>query len=254
MTEPMQIHVVTPITSAGFRDDAPLAAASPTDCRLTSVFLTLGPTSVESAIDAALAAPGVIDAALRAERHGADAVVVDCMLDPGVDAAREAVGIPVVGCGEVALAAAAEAGPFAVVTVLDRQRRAFVDLVRRLGVAERLRSVRAIGVPVLALEQDREHAIRATIAASRAAVTEDGARAVVFGCTGMLGCAEPVGAALGRDVAVIDPLPAAVGRVAAAVRAGTATDKLAYPWPEPKPATGFTAWAALDRFVREGRT
>lgn len=243
-----KVRVITPIISAGFRDDAPLVAMVPRDCELSSRFLDKGPASVESAIDEVLAAPGVVDAALTAQADGIEAVVIDCMLDPGLDAAREAITIPVIGCGEAGLNAAAEAGAFSVVTVLDRQARAFRDLAARHGLADRLASVRGIGVSVLGLEQDRPGSIRATIEACRQAVDEDGARAIVFGCTGMLGFAEPVTAALGDKLdLVIDPLPHAIALAHAAAAAGKGTDKSVYPSPDPKIINGYAAWAALSR-------
>ncbi len=247
------IRVITPIVSVGFRDDTPLENAVPAGCELTSTFLQNGPASVESAIDEVLAAPGVVDAALTAEVDGIDAVVIDCMLDPGLDAAREAVAIPVIGCGEAGLKAAAEAGPFSIVTVLDRQARAFRELATGHGLGDRLMSVRGIGVSVLGLEQDRAGSIAATIRECRRAVEEDGARAVVFGCTGMLGFADPVRDALGGRIGqVIDPLPHAVARAHQAVLAGVKTDKALYPYPDPKPARGFAAWAALSRRMGGG--
>lgn len=241
------IRVITPIVSVGFRDDTPLQNAVPAGCALSSVFLKNGPASVESAIDEVLAAPGVVDAALNAEADGIEAVVIDCMLDPGLDAAREAVAIPVIGCGEAGLKAAAEAGPFSVVTVLDRQARAFRELAVRHGLGDRLMSVRGIGVSVLGLERDRPSSIEATIRECRRAVEEDRANAVVFGCTGMLGFADPVRDALGDRIdQVIDPLPHAVALAHKSVLAGVRTDKALYPYPDPKPALGFTAWAALN--------
>lgn len=250
MPDSTHIRVVTPIISAGFRDDAPLDAALPDRCRVSSVFLENGPGSVESAVDEALAAPGVIDAALRAEREGVDAVVIDCMLDPGLDATREAVSIPVVGCGEASMSSAAKAGAFSVITVLDRQARAFRELARRYGLGDHLRSVRGIGVPVLALEGARDQSIIATIAEAKAAVREDGAAAIVFGCTGMLGFAPPVADAMGRIFPVIDPLLHATLTAHEAVLAGERTDKAIYPPPEPKPVTGFSGWRALDAMMR----
>jgi len=250
MPDSTHIRIVTPIISAGFRDDAPLEAALPNHCRVSSIFLENGPGSVESAVDEALAAPGVIDAALRAEREGVDAVVIDCMLDPGLDAAREAVSIPVIGCGEASMSAAAKAGAFSVITVLDRQARAFRELARRYGLGDRLRSVRGIGVPVLALESARETSIEATIAEAKAAMREDGAASIVFGCTGMLGFDQPVADGLGRTLPVIDPLPHATLTAHEAVLAGERTDKALYPSPEPKRVTGFSGWRALDAMMR----
>jgi allantoin racemase len=241
------IRIITPIISAGFRDDAPLASAVPAGCHLTSVFLENGPESVESAVDEVLAAPGVLDAALTAQGDGVNAVIIDCMLDPGLDAAREAVDILVIGCGEAGLKAAAEFGTFSVVTVLDRQARAFRDLAARHGLADQLVSVRSIGVTVLDLERNRAGSIAATIQECGRAAREDGARAIVFGCTGMLGFADAVADALGDCIdRVIDPLPYAIRLAHDAVLAGKTTDKSLYPRPDRKDFKGFSAWASLN--------
>lgn len=243
-----RIHVVTPIISEGFRDDAPLRALIPAGCEVTSSFLSRGPASVESAVDEVLAAPGVVDAALAAEAAGAAALVVDCMLDPGLEAAREAVDIPVVGCGMAGLSAAASIGRFSIVTVLQRQERLFRPLAARHGVREALASVRGIGVPVLDLERDRAASIDKTIAAAHAARDADGAEAIVFGCTGMLGFAGPVAEALGWDAArVIDPLPHAVTVALDLARHGGVE---VAPAPERKPVAGFEGWPALHAAMR----
>lgn len=248
-----KIRIITPIISADFRDDAPLRAAVPEGCEVTSMFLEYGPASVESAVDEVLAGPGVIDAALRAEQEGMEALVIDCMLDPALDAAREAVCIPVIGCGEAAMRAAAATGGFSVVTVLQRQERAFRDLSARYGIETALRSVRGIGVSVLALDEDPEASIAATIREARRAIGEDGARAIVFGCTGMLGFGAPVAEALGSVAEmVIDPLPFAVARAHQAVLDGVTTDKQIFPAPEAKDARGFEGWPAL-RDMMAGR-
>jgi allantoin racemase len=242
------IHVVTPIISEGFRDDAPLRAAIPAGGVLTSSFLSRGPASVESAVDEVLAAPGVVDAALAAEADGAAALVIDCMLDPGLEAAREATGIPVIGCGMAGLSAAAMQGRFSIVTVLQRQERLFRPLAARYGAEGALASVRGIGVPVLELERDRAAAIARTIAASRAARDTDGAEAIVFGCTGMLGFARPVAEALGwQEARVIDPLPHAV-TVALDLALHGRVDVA--PPPERKRVAGFEGWPALDAAMR----
>ena len=55
---------------------------------------------IDSALDAALAAPEIIKMAVRAESEGYDAVVLYCFSDPAVDACREVVSIPVVGGGQ----------------------------------------------------------------------------------------------------------------------------------------------------------
>ena len=242
-----QIRVITPIISRGFRDDGPLRACVPDGCGLDQVFLENGPASVESAVDEVLAGPGVIDAALAAEADGVQAIVIDCMLDPALDAAREAVSIPVIGCGEAGMAAAVAHGPFSIITVLQRQERDFRALAAKCGLGNGLVSVRGIGISVLDLERRREASIAATIRGAQSAAAEDGAVSIVFGCTGMLGFADPVAEALGWHAErVIDPLPHAVAVAHAAARNGALSDKLLYPEPEAKEVRGFTSWPHLD--------
>lgn len=237
------VHVITPIVTKGFRV---AVLPAPDGCRVTNAQVTQGPASIESAVDEVLAAPGVVDAAIKAEVDGVQAVVIDCMLDPGLDAAREAVSIPVIGCGEAAMRAALT--NFAVVTVLQRQERAFADLAAKYGLADTLIEIIGIGVPVLALETDRETALAATIEGSKRAVKR-GATSIIFGCTGMLGFAEEVSAAL-DGIKVIDPLTNAISLAHEAVQSGQMTDKTIYPYPESKPTAGFRKWTALDALMR----
>ena len=242
-----RVHIITPLISEGFRDDSSLGELIELDCQLSSRFLTKGPASVESAVDEVLAAPGVVDAAIRAEKVGAQAIVIDCMLDPGLEAALEAVSIPVIGAGAAGLANAASHGRFSIVTVLDRQAPMFRALTLRHGLADRLTSVLGIGVPVLELEEDRNAAIAKTIEACRKAFSDDHAEAIVFGCTGMLGFAVPVAEALGIAASkIIDPLPNAVRAALAAIpKAGSGLPK-----PDRKRVRGFEAWKDLNDLMQ----
>jgi 2'-5' RNA ligase len=69
-----------------------------------------GPASIRTDDDVTAAAPHVVRTVTEAAREGFDAVIVDCTDDPGVDDARAAVSIPVVGAGE-ALRAAVDSSP-----------------------------------------------------------------------------------------------------------------------------------------------
>lgn len=171
------------------------------------VYLPGGPRSVESEYDVVQAAPGVVACAIEAEREGFDAIVIDCFADPGLAAAREAVGIPVCGAGEACmLTAAGLGGKFSVVTVV----RNLVPLIRtnaaRLGLGERCASVRTIDVPVLSLSGTEVDS--RLISESLSAVRDDGASVIVLGCTGLVGLRGAVESGLrerGVMVPVVDP-------------------------------------------------
>ena len=71
---------------------------------------------------------------------------------------------------------------------------------------------------------------------------DDGADYIIFGCTGMLGCADAVRDGLlrdGLDVPVIDPVPVTVNVAAALVRSRLAHSKRAYPEPPKKNVVGY---------------
>lgn len=237
------VHVITPIVTGGFRA---VILPAPNGCKVTNAQINLGPASIESAVDEILAAPGVVDAAIKAEADGAQAIVIDCMLDPGLDAAREAVSVPVIGCGEAAMRSTN--GPFAIVTVLQRQERAFADLARKYALADAMIGTIGIGVPVLSLETDRMNVVAATIRGSKEAVVA-GAEIIIFGCTGMMGFADEVAASL-NEIKVIDPLPNAIVTAHEAVQGQQKTDKSIYPAPDVKPVVGFTQWTALNTLMK----
>lgn len=107
------------------------------------------------------------------------------------------------------------------------------DLADRYGMGCRCRRVRAIDLPVLALEDDID-CLRELIAAEiRAAQAIDGAEAIVPGCAGMAELCEQLTEETG--ILVIDGVTAAVTLAEALVSSGYRTSKLgAYALPLPK--------------------
>ena len=69
-----------------------------------------GPAAIESAHDAGLVVPELIRLAPLAEKRGYDALVIGCYSDPGLDALRELLSIPVIGPGAASLHLAAQLG------------------------------------------------------------------------------------------------------------------------------------------------
>ena len=192
------------------------------------------PPSIEGHHDEALAVPPMLDALVRAEAQGAQAHVIACFDDPGLGAAREVVAGPVIGIAQAAMQVATTlASRFSIVTTLPRAIPIIEDLGMRYGMGHALRSVRAVDLPVLALEADPDHAaalLRAQIIAAR---DNDRAEAVVLGCAGMSDMCH----ALSQDTGmpVIDGVHAAVRLAEALAGGGYRTAKTgAYGWPRDK--------------------
>src|SRR4029079_19201312 len=103
---------------------------------IEAVTSTMGPASIEGYYDEVFAVPGLLLEIARGEREGAQAAVIACFDDTGLDAARAMASIPVVGICEAALSLAAfVAQRFTVVTTMERSRVPIEHLVRRYGMA-----------------------------------------------------------------------------------------------------------------------
>jgi allantoin racemase len=247
----IRIKVITPIVTENLRDIEDLRRLQSPTLRIDHTLIDQGPSSIESAFDEALCVPGVLAAALLAQSEGCDAVVIDCFGDPGLQAARELLEIPVFGPGESSMHAAAMLGQrFSIVTVLESVRPMLTESAHRYGVSGKLASIRVVDVPVLSLHNDANSLQQALFEQSRQAVLHDGADAIVLGCTGFLGCAESVKAQLaaqGLDVPVVDPIPMAIHMAQAVCQTGLRHSKRGWPRPTRKPILGFAALqAALD--------
>ena len=239
----VHVRVVTPITSRGFRHASDFEGLLGKDDVVSHVEIDRGPASIECEYDEMLSVPDTVAKIVEAERDGVDAAVIDCMGDPGLKSGRECVNIPVLGPCETSMNLACMLGNnYSVITVLKRLRGQFENQAKLFGAWEKFASVRAVDIPVLDLEQDPEGTRRTLTEQALLAVEEDGADVVIFGCTGMLGCAEAVRAGLlerGYDIPVIDPVPATVRVAGALVASGLSHSKVAYELPPDKPVVGY---------------
>ena len=239
----VHVRVVTPITTKGFRTDKDAAHLSSEGVKVDFVNIETGPASIECDYEIMLAQPGTIAKVIEAERAGANAVVIDCMGDPGLFGARECVAIPVLGPMQTAMSVAAMLGhKFSVVTVLDRILPMIETQAAIYGMTGKLASARAVDIPVLELEKDLDATKCALTEQARKAVVEDKADVIIFGCTGMFGCADAVHDGLledGLDIPVIDPVPNAVNVAAALARSRLAHSKRAYRQPPKKKVVGY---------------
>jgi allantoin racemase len=243
--EEMKIRSVAPVITESF---GPMIieeferVARP-DTEISNVFLESGPASVESAYDEAVAIPDVIARVREAEEEGMDAVIINCFGDPGLDAAREVVSIPVVGPCEASMHVAAILGhKFSVITVLERLIPELELHAQKYGVGWKLASARSIDLPVLDLEKGREQFVDRMVDKAVEAIEEDGAHVIVLGCTGLAGLDQQVKNGLrekGYEVPVIDPASIALKVAEALVDSKLAHSKRTYPYPPEKEIVGY---------------
>ena len=229
----MRIHVINPNSTVSMTAQigraAQRAASAATEIDLMTARGT--PVSIEGYADEALAVPAMLTAIRAAEARGAEAHVIACFDDPGLSAAREVAAGPVLGICQAAVQVAVTlAARFSVVTTLKRSVPIIEDLVETYGAGRRCRRVRAIDLPVLALEEDPNGSYVLLAAEVCAARDQDGAEVVVLGCAGMAEMCERLTQETG--VPVIDGVTAAVRQAEALIGMGYRTSKLGgYAWP-----------------------
>lgn len=240
----MKLRVITPITTHGFASAEGFLDIIRSDTELSHVELDFGPASIESDYDEMLATPDTVAKIIEAERDGVDAVIINCMGDPGMQAGREAVSIPVIGPCEATMHVASMLGhTFSVITVMKSLRPSFENRAKIYGVRDKLASVRAVEIPVLELEDDRDRLVQLLADEAQAAVEQDGAHVMLFGCTGMLGAAAAVEQELAArgypSVPVIDSMVWAIKMAEAMTDMGLRHSKLSWPEPPPKRIVGY---------------
>ena len=194
-----------------------------------------GPAAIESAHDAGLVVPELIRLAPLAQKRGFDALIIGCYSDPGLDALRELLTIPVIGPGAASLHLAAQLGTrISVLTPTGRGYGRVAARLRALGLAPLLASERGIGLSVMDLARQKPGALDKAADAARIAVEQDGADVLVLGCMSMAflpGICEALGKRVG--VPVVNPVIAAL-KTAEAVASMQLTHSKAA-WPQPKP-------------------
>ena len=237
----MKLRIVNPNTTASMtrKIEAAARAIARAETQVTAVNPEFGPASIEGYFDEAFSLPGLLDELGTAP--DADAFILACFDDTGLEAARCATQAPVIGIGEAAFhMAGLVAEKFSVVTTLSRS---IVPIERNLskyGLIARCARVRAAEVPVLALEDEGSDARLRIEAEIARALDEDGAEAIVLGCAGMADLARALGEKFG--VPVLDGVACAVTLAEGAARLGLKTSKRnTYAAPRAKAYTGAFA-------------
>jgi allantoin racemase len=221
----LRILVVNPNTSAQMTHEIGLVAkaAASSATEVVTISPARGVPSIESFAEDIIASYHMFDAVLsRAGQF--DAVVVACFYDPGVEALRELLDVPVIGIAEAAMHVASLLAPkFSVITVLKRGVHHVHEVVRRAGLESKCASVRGVELGVLDIDQDWGRARAMIEAEARAAIRDDGAEVIVLGCAGMGPLDKELQQALGLPV--VDGVACAVPLAELCLNYGVTTSK-----------------------------
>jgi allantoin racemase len=234
----MRVLVINPNASVEMSDviREQLHAVARPDVHVDVVNPPGAPPAIESALDEAACVPPMLTLVREARDRGYDAIVIACFSDPGLDAAREATDLPVVGIQDAAMHLAAQLGyRFSVLTTLKHRAPLRERAALLAGLDRRLASCRPLDLPVLETVVNREQVVQKIVRVGRQAIDEDGAEVLVLGCAGLGDLALRAGRELG--VPVIDPNAAALKLCEALVDLGLAHSRAGLYHARPREAT-----------------
>ena len=190
----MKLLIVNPNISesvtALIEKEARLAAAP--DTQITMLTAPFGVAYIETRFEALIAAYAVAElAAQHAHQH--DALIVAAFGDPGLDALREALDIPVLGMTESALMSACMLGKrFSIIAISRRITAWYRDEVERNGLANRLASIRCLDETLADIGRVQEDHSDALLALCESAVARDGADVLIIAGAPLAGLARSI--------------------------------------------------------------
>ncbi len=172
-----------------------------------------GNVSIESFYDEAINTISILKTIRSIEKEKYDAIIIDCMGDPALDAAREITEIPVLGAMESSAFLASIIGDkFGIIGLAVTEENKLDSLytfnLRKYGLENKLVGISYVTLSVLDIEKDRERTFQEVLSAIKD-LEKMGAKAAIIGCTGL----ESLVSDLKKHtkLEIIDPLLAAIG-------------------------------------------
>lgn len=197
------ICVINPNTSEAMRHviESSCQEVALPDTQLQVVCAPSGVASVEGFYDGALATLGVLKSV---QECPAQAYLIACADDTGLDACREITSAPVLGIGEAAMHTATLLGAgFSVLTAQQKSVHILERNAHQYGFATHCRGVHAMKTPVLDLEKFLEPEwFPVLLERCRQILEQDESEVLVLGCAGLTILQQPLQQAL--QIPVID--------------------------------------------------
>ncbi len=182
------------------------------DTQIIAVTAPDGPRVLVTPEDMQRAGPIVVKAI--GEHSGIDAAISGAFSDPGLDAARDAFGFPIIGLREASFTEAAAIGRFTVIGTNPLSEPAYRRCAEKIAVADRLAAVRFIDAK--GNYGNRELLLSKLIGKCRLAAEEDGIDAVVIAGGPLAGLARHVAEHV--SIPIVDCVAAAVRQAELRVR------------------------------------
>ena len=196
-----------------------------------------GPESIEGYYDEVFCLPGIIKEVTA--NKNADAYIIACFDDTGLDAVRTITHKPVLGIGNSSFnIASLLAGSFSVITTLDVSVPIIQKNLAKYGFDKICANVSSVQIPVLGLEDPNNDCLVILEKEVERALNEDNAECIVLGCAGMASFAAKLEQKFA--VPVIEGVSASVVLAEGLIRMKKNTSKVGgYSYPREKTYSGI---------------
>jgi Asp/Glu/hydantoin racemase len=218
----IKLRIIVPGNTEQFNEYILKSAKSviPENVELDIKNITGGNDCIECRYNLMQNAPYVIKAVKEAEKDKIQGIFVSDMDFCGVEVAREVTDIPIIGGFRAnAFTAMALAQKFSIITITESIADYQIEHIRAFGIEPNFASIRATKIPVNVLagmytdSLYKGEVIQKVTDESLKAIKEDGADAIIFGCTGFVDIADQVAENLkseGYNIPVLDPNKVAI--------------------------------------------
>lgn len=191
------------------------------DTQIEVVTAAAGVAYIETRFEAMLGAHAAAELAARHHKD-VDAVIIAAFGDPGLQALREVLAVPVVGMTQAALASALLLGQrFSVIAISQRIQAWYREVIHSYGMAGNLASIRALNRPLAGINQVQQDHGPALLELAEQAVEQDGADVIVLAGAPLAGLARSLAGRL--PVPVVDGVSSAVQHAQSLVRLAPGT-------------------------------
>jgi len=208
-----RLLIINPNTTQSMTDKigACARAVARPGTEIVAVSPAMGPASIESHYDEALAVPGLLQEIAAGERDGVDGYVIACFGDPGLFALREAADCPVTGLAEAAVAQAASHGSCAIVTGGRAWRPMLERLLPALACGGAVKHIETVELTGAQLHADPVAAETLLRDVCKKVLQEHRVNSIIIGGAGLAGMAARLQPAL--PVPLIDSVAAAASHI-----------------------------------------
>ena len=192
--------------------------------------------SVSNAYDTTILGFLHTELAIDAEKKGFDGVAMGCLDEPGVDAAKEVLSIPVVGECEAAMHFASLVGrkfsfliPGSITGSKNGGDGAYLieDLARKYSFIQKLSSIRSVSAVTLDYTKQNTNLKKSMLLQARKAIDEDGADSIIgYGSLDVITFLQN-----NLKVPVIDPVRSTVILVESLIKLNLTQSKRTFPKP-----------------------